>query len=59
MFATAERGVEQFPGSWCAAVLVLSDARGRSGQRGSHARGGGKQQRLAAIKLEVILRICI
>ena len=27
VFATAERGVEQVPGSWCAAVLVLSDAR--------------------------------
>src|SRR5579862_2367686 len=27
VFATAERGVEQLPGSWCAAVLVLSDAR--------------------------------
>ncbi len=27
VFATAVRGVEQFPGSWCAAVLMLSDAR--------------------------------
>src|SRR5271157_5690676 len=26
VFATAERGVEQPPGAWCAAVLVLSDA---------------------------------
>jgi hypothetical protein len=27
VFAIAERGVEQVPGSWCAAVLVLSDAK--------------------------------
>src|SRR5208282_3766302 len=26
VFATAERGVEQLPGAWCAAVLVLSEA---------------------------------
>src|ERR1035437_2666157 len=26
VFTTADRGVEQLPGAWCAAVLVLSDA---------------------------------
>src|SRR5580658_9594567 len=26
VFATAERGVETLPGSWCAAVLMLSEA---------------------------------
>ena len=56
VFAIAERGVEQLPGPWWAAVLTLSEANADLRRSKAYACRSGKNQRLAARKTTRIYR---